>query len=59
MADDTEFMCGRGRFVWAGESGYLLRSVASALVILGAILLFNAVLLIISTALMLSVKAGT
>ena len=22
VADDTEFMCGRGRFVWAGESGY-------------------------------------
>ena len=42
-----------------GKAATLLRSVASALVILGAILLFNAVLLIISTALMLSVKAGT
>jgi len=42
-----------------GKASALLRSVASALVILGAILLFNAVLLIISTALMLSVKSGT
>lgn len=42
-----------------GKAAALLRSVASALVILGAILLFNAVLLIISTALMLSVKSGT
>ncbi len=42
-----------------GKAAALLRSIASALVILGAILLFNAVLLIISTALMLSVKSGT
>lgn len=53
-------LCAMGADLFGqGNAAALLRSIASALVILGVILLFNAVLLIISTAIMLSVKSGT
>lgn len=53
-------LCAMGADLFGqGKAAALLRGISSALVILGVILLFNAILLILSTAIMLSVKSGT
>lgn len=52
-------LCAMGADLFGqGKAAGLLRGISSALVILGVILLFNAVLLILSTAIMLTVKSG-